>query len=298
MNSTRQRMRVGVAAVAAMGILLGLAGCSSNVVKPVSAPYSFLDGDKDLGPSWQRMTVNRRPDLISACITSPEGYTIDFYGSISREIAPGGATVRMGEGLYPFRLIPKEKNAPGLCGAMMVVNVNETVALATFGKAAETKLFSEDFLAKARSGVFASYTITFDGKPIIYYWLGNRCTMCPPDEDTVELDFTGIKDLKEIRVNGSYIERRRTVVTINTSKQVRANPTFRLDMTLTSGKTYTGYIKNFRPNAFTTFTSLPCAIPAALFEAAERGTISKFSVFAETDKENAVAEIVFGQGKS
>ena len=51
-----------------------------------------------------------------------------------------------------------------------------------------------------------------------------------------------------------------------------------------------------RYNAMTTFMRVPCAIPAALFAAADKGTIAKYSVTAgAAGDQETVAEIVFGR---
>ena len=296
--SSKRNLSAFLAMVAVLCLLS--AGCSS-IVKPTLVPYTFVSRDPELRryvpQVYNPLAVKANPHRVVAEVTAPAGHKISYHGSLSREIGRK-STLEFGPGVYPFVLRSRRSKRIDLCGAMMVVNVDETVALATFGRTQETKLFSPQFLSKAAQGVLTSYTITFDEQPVILYWLGNRTSQYAGGPPDVELDFSGIRGLTELRINGKRIDGFVTTVSVygapaNTGMAApKAKHT--LEMTLTNGRKYKGYIKNLRDSAFTAFVRVPCVVPPTLFQAADGGTISRFTVVSEGDRKEDVAEIVFG----
>ena len=296
------------------------AGCEvGNTVSPVMTPYLFVTGDRELSVYHSQVygspLVAGNPNKVSAHFSAPRGSTICFEGSLQHQIgAVEPANLMFGPGVYPFVLREGPSSPASLCGAMMVVNVDETVGLATFGKSAETKLFSDDLIAKARSGVLAKAVQKFDEKPVIYYWLGNRSQLPAPGNPSVELDFSGTQRLASVWVNGVQIPGHTATVAVRsvTYREVYAGGDLlfgsvkyvpqvkkrvhKLEIHLAGGVKYVGYIRNLEANAVTTFMRVPCRIPDSLFAAADRGTIAKYSVTAgEGAGKQSVAEIVFGR---
>ena len=304
MNTLRKTFGLGLAAV-----VLSCLGCDKVIeIKPTTTPYTFIARDAQLRAAFGRSVMGDPAEgpKITAFITEPEGWEIRFATGKSLQVARGEASkeMRFAPGLYPFQLTAPGQSDSELCGAMMVIDVDETVALATFGKAEETRLFAQEFVRKSRTGVLTDYTISFDGKPVIMYWLGDRKSPSEPGNPTVEMDFSGTAGVKEIRINDRRVSDWMAVLDVfkmgrdpQTRQPVTLPVSHKIEIELNDGRAYNGYIRNLRPNAFTTFVQLPCSIPQSLFEAADKGTIAKFSVFPEGQKETPVAEIVFGRAK-
>jgi hypothetical protein len=202
--------------------------------------------------------------------------------------------------LYPFTL--ERSGGAVLSGAMYVTGVDDVVALATFGRSEETKLFDPEFIDKAKGGVLTHYTITFDGQPVIRYWLGNRTEPSAPGQPTVELDFSETDGVSSLKIDGKAAKGRVSVLDVYTSVPDpstgalhRVPRTYRIEIRQTNGSRYVGYIRQLQATPFTTFVRVPCSIPSELFDAADQGTIAKFSVYPEGDKDHPVAEIIFGR---
>ena len=281
-----------------------LLGC--RTVSPTLAAYPFIVEDEDLAEFvpqvYNARAIARNPNKIAACFTEPQGYKIDFHGSLARRITDDQeeCTLFFGPGVYPFELKPRAKGQQPLCGAMMVVNVNETVALATFGKSADTKLFPPDVISKAKDGVLAEYTISFDGQPVIKYWLGNRRKLYAGGKPNAELDFSAVRGLHKVRVAGSSGKDLAVVARAYAPQpadagQAGSPSAHRLEIDMANGAKYRGYVRNLTANDYTAFARVPCTIPSRLFDAADRGTIAKFTVFSGTLRREEVAEIVFGR---
>ena len=311
--------KMGWFSVVILVVGMMLAGCT-NVVNPYPTPYKFIEEDAKLAGHWRRMPsgTSGSASKITVSITSPVGEEITFLGSGSRSIqAEGQDELLLGPGLYPFTLTPGTGNgdAGSLCGAMLVVNVDEIVALATFGKSEETKLFSQEYVTKSRGGVLTSYTIMFDNKPVIYYWLGDRTKPAPPGRPTVELDFSGIENLSQVTIQGrrvrgatcvldvyEYVYEDRVTYKYGYAQQIThvktVAKTHKIEINLSDGRKYLGYVRNLKPSAYAAFLRVPCAIPTKLFEAADKGTIAKYSVVhSQGNRDTLIAEIVFGKNK-
>jgi len=295
-------MRVKLTVVIFTSITVAMGGCA-NMPTPVSKPYSFMQADGALAASWQG-TIAPVPHKLTAYLTSPAGYNIAFQGSVKASIdASQEKPLLFSPGLYPFQLTQADNRTAELCGAMLVTDVNETVALATFGKTDSTKLFSPEMLNKARKGILTNYTIQMDQTRVIRYWLGNRTRPSAPGSPTIELDFSGTSDLSEIRVNGTRLKGALAVLNVyhlsynlRTNTTTSSNATYRLEM-VRKGQRYSGYIRDLRSNAYTTFVRLSCSLPDSLFTAADQGTVSKFTISPEEAQNMPVAEIIFGRGK-
>jgi len=296
------------------------AGCA-NEVSRTNARYYFITNGPDTAP-YYRQVYGPVGDVgrLAAKFTAPGGQRLCFRGSVSKFIPGdlGSEILLFGPGVYPFELRDAADKVT-LTGALMVVNIDKTVGLATFGNAPETRLFLADLVKKAHEGALSKGTITFDEKPVIFYWLGNRTQQNVPDRPSLELDFGAIQDLAEVRVNGSRRDDRIAVVEVFDIKQqptgtvaidmwvlgirpegstrtIYTEKVHKIEIVLTSGAKYVGYIRNLRANAYTAFVRVPCSIPANLFAEADKGTIAKYTVTAGEAKE-PVVEIVFGQDK-
>ena len=319
-------------------VLAVVAGCAKlPTVSPVLTPCTFLASEPDLASCMNDFyglpVGGEYPHKITAYVSQPSAMTISYMGSASRFILstdPPGFL--MGPGVYPFTL--KDLNGTvGLCGAMTVSGLDETVTLATFGKNEQTCLFSPGLIQEAQNGTLACNVITFDNKPIIRYWLGNRTVADDPAEPTAQLDFSKIPNLLTVRVNGKKANGMVAVAARllpaeaapqapevmpssfrNTSSggkmaagatsspspsagaalAASRSPVHKVEIELTDGRKYKGFIRNIADNAFTTFCKVPCTIPPELFTAADGGTVARFTVVSATKDAAPVAEITFG----
>ena len=180
----------------------------------------------------------------------------------------------------------------------MVYNLDATVALATLGKTAETKVFSDELLRKALAGQLASGTISMDDREVITYWLGNRLSDYAGGNPTVELDFSGTPGITQIKVNGRTAkEQRATVPVFDTAGGSgpyygERKPKEHSIQFQAGGKSFHGYVRNLKANEFTAFVRIPCAIPRRLLDAAAGGTVARFTLQSTGDRQEDVAEIV------
>jgi len=304
---------------------------SSNItVTSSKQQYSFFtehDTFKSMLPSLYSIKSAKRREIdhLNALFTEPGGMKIKFHNgseqTISAEVKKRKEMVpqffAFKEGVYPFSIYRDRKSGNMFSGAMVVFNTTPEISLATFGASDETRLFDPTMLEKAESGILANYSITFDDNEVIVYWLGNRKIPFPGGEPNVEMDFSVTKEIKEVLINRT---KQRNLVSIilnvyGKREKVRSydgryiidpltgqyktkadTAIYKLEMLHSNGKRYSGYIKNLKDNAFTAFMRIPCEIPGELFNAANKGTISKFTVTSGEDDEG-VAEIIFGLAK-
>jgi len=297
---------------------------------PSTKYYSFLGSHeifKSMIPSLYPVKGARRGEIdhLNVILTEPEGMKIKFHNGSEQSI---GAEVKrrrevipqffaFSEGVYPFSIYQNRKSGNNYSGAMIVFNTTPEISLATFGASDETRLFDPTMLEKAESGVLANYSITFDDNEVIVYWLGNRKILFPGGEPNVEMDFSVTKDIKEVKINRTKqrdlvsiilnvygprekirgSDNRYVIDRITGKYKTKADTAiYKLEMLHANGKRYSGYIKNLKDNAFTAFMRIPCEIPSELFNAANKGTISKFTV-TSGENDEGVAEIVFGLAK-
>lgn len=299
-------------------------------VTPGRQNYSFLkehETFKSMIPTLYPVKGVRRGevDRLNTIFTEPAGMKIKFHNgseqTISAEVKKRKKMVpqffAFQEGVYPFSIYKDRKSGNKFSGAMVVFNTTPEISLATFGASDETRLFDPTMLEKAESGILANYSITFDENEVIVYWLGNRRIPFSGGEPNVEMDFSVTKEIEEVTINRTkqrdlvsvilnvYGVRERVrgydgryVIDPVTGKYKTKADTaiYKLEMLHSDGKRYSGYIKHLKDNAFTAFMRIPCEIPEELFIAANKGTISKFTVTSGGDDEG-VAEIIFGLAK-
>ena len=300
---------------------------SRNItVTPAANHYSFLvenETFKDIVPELYTKTSQTRGEvpLLNAIFTEPKDLKIKFHNGSEETI---GAMVKkrkeespqffaFRKGVYPFSIFENRKDGNLFSGAMVVFNTTPEISLATFGASDETKLFDPAMLEKAKNGVLANYSISFDDNEVIVYWLGNRKNLYPGGDPNVEMDFSATKDIKEVKIDGKKQKDPSSIVLNVFGKKERVRgydgrymidlltgtykikteaAVYELEMMLSGGIKYQGYIKNLKDNAFTAFVRVPCEIPEDLFIAANKGTISKFTV-TSGEEEEGVAEIIF-----
>jgi hypothetical protein len=87
----------------------------------------------------------------------------------------------------------------------VVFNVDKTAELASFGKSLETVMFKENMIRKALNGTLTEGIISFDEKPMILYWIGNRESTVFGDNPTAEVDFSKNPGIVELKINGKIM---------------------------------------------------------------------------------------------
>jgi len=159
---------------------------------------------------------------IRICYTYPEKMRIEFFGnqidSIKYNDSTGNnkhKTFVFEKGVYPFKLYLGDHYKDRLSGCMAVFNIDETHSFALFGKSESTKLFRPDLIRKAKEGILTNYIQSFDGKNIFIYYLGNRETLYPGGSPTVELDFSEIKNLKAVFIEGKKVDPIKAIIKFN-----------------------------------------------------------------------------------
>jgi len=288
----------GLVELAALAGLLVCSGCAG--IAREMRPYTFLEKHKPLGAHYgtiYSVIPAPREQRANLLITRPDGEKVRFSTGGSVLIgAPKQKPLQLQAGVYPFQLVDNPKGTIMLSGALMVYNIDATVGLATLGKTAETWVFNDELLRKAADGQLATYTIAFDEKDIITYWLGNRITPYFGGQPTVELDFSGTPGISEVRINGMKLVKSRCTVPVYSyvTQNGYTRPEkkeHRLELKAGS-RSYHGYVRNLADNEFTAFVRIPCSIPSKLLDAASAGTVSRFTVQSTGDEKQDVAEIV------
>ncbi len=320
-------------------ITLLTSGCVATknvVVKPTTDHYVFLQEIKPISGHYKNLYKEpyENQPMLAARLTEPHGYTIKFHNNLEYIIGQPASeetgeprTFLFREGVYPFSLYFDKNEDDWFSGLMVVYNIDETIELATFGETDETRLFREDMFKSAEKGVLGQYTISFDDKEVISYWMGNRDSLYPGGQPTVEVDFSYTPELKNVVIDGYKVSSKKKVLHLdkyyvcrlcdekrqhrqdfstacnNNEKkkhsiyQTVTHKNYPIEMETEEGQRFQGYIRNLVSNKFTAFMSIPCEIPSELFDHAARGTISKLTVQSPDDKKRDVAEIVFGLAK-
>ncbi len=277
-------------------------GCMS--IAPSSSPMSFILSHPKYSKFYSKLYVPQsmnQQDHVNVVFRSPSKTCVKFDSGKRVVILKEGAeVVALRDGVYPFTLQKEATRELILRGAMMVRNMDKEVALATLGKTEETKMFNDELLRTALKGQLASYTVSFDGKDIITYWLGNRRSAYTGGEPTVELDFSGMKDIEMLKIGKRKCRDKRLVVNVYGDKRyydresrrsLRVPAEYPIEFTA-DGNKYRGYVRNLKDNEFTAFVRIPCTIPSSLLRAAASGTVSKFTVQSTGERAESVAEIV------
>jgi len=331
-------------------VLMFISGCATTpeiietvVIEPTSSyePYLFMENHPILGGHYRELYPYEEEDewLLSAHFTEPRGYTIEFYENqpeiVGKSISPTTnklLTFQFSQGVYPFSLYMAESlSDERFSGAIAVFNLDETLELATFGDSKETKLFNPEMIQKARDGILTNYTMSFDEKNVIVYWLGNRKNLYPGGAPTVELDFSVNPNVKAVTIDDEIVKNRVAVLGFideypeyicKHCKETGESPiydfsdecydsenerhdiitdldkiTFPFEMTMHDGKGYKGYIRKLKSSVYSSFISIPCFIPNDLFKTADKGTIAKLTINSAGDKQEEIVELVFGTSK-
>ncbi len=298
MNKTKVSL---ILAVTTISTLL-MNGCST--LAPSTTPMTFIKASPEYNTFYKGLYVPvqmNKQDHVNVVFRSPAKSIIKFSSGkkvIVQNKTPEVIPIR--DGIYPFSLLKADTREKILSGAFMVRNMDKEVALATLGKTDETKMLNYDLVRTALQGQLASYTVSFDGKDIITYWLGNRKTAYTGGEPTVELDFSHIQEISMLKINNRlYADKRAVVKVYDPVKRYDARVQRLVSKQLehpiqftAGGKSYRGYVRKLRDNEFTAFVCIPCTIPESLLKAASGGTVSKFTVMSTGDQPESVAEIV------
>lgn len=276
-----------------------LTGCFS--VRPATEAYTFVT-DHPIYGQHQESVYNplkmNATDSAKVVFTNPTGTSVKFRNGGTIQILDGSTprVVELLSGVYPFQIAKSIDRTTMLSGAMMVYNMDRTTALATLGKTEETRLFNDELFRKATQGQLATYTISFDGKEIITYWLGNRRELDAGGMPTVELDFSETPGITQLKIGSAkpkdFVQ---TVPVYTVRKEDGIEQQYPAEYSIQfacGNRQYHGYIRNLKDNEFTAFVRIPCAIPEKLLDAASRGTVSKFKVQSTGDRQEEVAEIV------
>lgn len=309
----------------AMGLSVLMSGCASRSdrdVRPTSDRYTFLSSTADLKEKMPELyPKDRKKDLkpFAAHVGGPENYRVCVNDNDKSWALPtvgeqgGKIDLRFASGVYPFQLFGAQKdskgksvsdcsklNNPEFSGAFAFYNNDKDMEIVTFGRAEDTFLVSSKVLDKVRDGLLGSHTISFDGKPRITYWVGNRRELDKGGDPTVELDF-GKANLASLKLDDKKVDGATTAVAVfappsGPTGSGRVRLEHRLYMRTANGTEYEGYIRDLKDNEFTAFMRVPCDIPQDLFDAAARGTVSKYDVNYKNENgdEVKIAQIVFG----
>ncbi|MBT5607630.1 MAG: hypothetical protein HN742_18930 [Lentisphaerae bacterium] len=301
-KTERMWKRHGMMAV----VLLCAAGCATTPrgsMTPTPSQFTFLGKD----PQFRKVISQVYPAvpvqgyMVGAQICRPEGARIEFNRN-SRAldlVKTPEERRRFKAGVYPFQVLKYKK--PELSGAMVFYNIDKTLDLATLGMTEDKWILNEELVTKARAGVLAKYTMEFENRPVLTYWLGNRTDLYAGGPPTVEVDFSGTPGITSMKINGRKVDglsKTLNVYLITRDPQTgtpRLNPVeYAIELNC-GGKQYKGVLGKLLDNEFTAFVRIPCTIPRALLDAADKGTVARFVIMSEGDisgGREAVAEIL------
>jgi len=262
--------------------------------------YEFLQTHPTFAPIYEQL-YNPSVDApsVNVAITFPTEGTLQFNGRGNRPLRLHADTeiiLSMVPGVYPFQVFPAQGRRASLSGAMLVYNVDSTLALATLGKTEQTRIFNVELSEKAAQGILTTYTVHFDGKPVLTYFLGNRMSQFAGGDAIVELDFSANTDISQLRVNGENLTTFRpalplfNVVTDAATGNVRLQPTEYSFTMISAGNAYRGIIRLNNANESTAFVGVNCRIPDDLLESARQGTVARYSI--KTENGQQIAEIM------
>lgn len=282
-----------VSSIVAIAVLF-IAGCNS--LAPESKPYAFIS-QGEYSPLCQELYYSRfRDDEVKVKInfSTPPNAVIKFACGYDVDLStPQDHITEFTAGVYPFQL--KLADGKTLSGAIMIHGTknNQSLELATLGIGKGKEIFSPELIDKASNGTLAKYSMKFDEKEVLFYWLGNRQELCAGGNSTVELDFSANENINALYLNEKKMES--TFVVIETSgynKTRKNNIAFKIN-----GKSYSGYIQDVKDNEFSAFVKVPCVIPKELLRAADDGTVAKFIIMSQGDKREKLAQLIFSRCK-
>lgn len=270
--------------------LLIAAGCATSKMRPCSSKYTFIPKSEQYrireGQVYPTVPTAEMK-TVAARICRPEAARIKFHGNTRTVdlVKKPSYKLDFRRGVYPFQI--KSGGSVELSGAMMFYNIDNALALATLGMTPDKYIFNEDLLQKARDGVLAKYTMQFEDRDVLTYWLGNRTNLYSGGDPTVEADFSGTPGITELRIGNRKVPAFREVLPVYTvtKNKYTGLPEYsprEYEIKLTcSGAKYKGRLSKLRDNEFTAFVRIPCTIPEELMRAAQDGTVARFSIMSE-----------------
>jgi hypothetical protein len=281
---------------------------SMNISRTVGTQYNFISNTKTELPDIANSIYAKDIEsyVLSAYLTSPPKTLIKFNNNFFAypipDVDPTPRPLKLSTGVFPFEITPFPVEDAGmpkdshLSGALIVFNLDNTVELASFGKSAETILFKPEIIEKALNGTLTEGTISFDDKPRIRYWIGNRNKLFIGGEPTAEVDFSKNTDITELKIAGRTIDNFVGEVSIyKKDKSEKKKTENEFYIKFKNGKAFKGYLRNIEENATTAFVKIPCTIPQNLLDAAEKGTIAKLKIHAEgTQKAETIESATTG----
>lgn len=308
----KNSIKTGVVTIAFAAGAMFLSGCATGnyAVIPSDQPYAFIKNtpeytnyfDQVYSPAnRQRKASSESDNMVNVLVSSPTNLKMEFYKNrylldpADQEVN----TVRFRSGVYPFEL--KQGKDTWRTGAMMFYNIDKTLGLAKLGLGNKV-ILDPRLVDQAGKGRLGKYTMKFDDKEVLTYWVGNRKQLFVGGTiSTVEVDFSWIPGISELLINGKPVEgfsRQLDVTSLVKDAQGRFQLVpveYKIEFTV-QGKTYRGYLQKLKDNEYTAFVKIPCTIPPELLLAADQGTVSRFSVVCgEGDSKEAVAEIVISR---
>lgn len=312
---------------------ISLVGCFSGPgfnIKPTDEPYAFVYAEptlqntvSDIYPGYSERreeNIANGTETFSAMVRSPADNVICFAGNETGYALPikdetGEETpLKFVNGMYPFSLHDLtvddgqvqtladcgEIGTPNYVGAMAFFAYEQDMEFATFGADYETALISEEIIDKVSDGILGSHTISYDDRPRIKYWVGNRSTLYSGGAPTVEVDFRNA-NIKKLKINGEEVANLQAELAIYEEPEDGGRTRkkqYKLEFETYEGGKFGGYLKELIDNEYTAYMKIPCDIPEELFEAASKGTVSKFDVMSKSEESaegTRIAQIVFGR---
>lgn len=295
-----------VQASAVLSSLMMLSGCqtTSDKVKPMSKPYTFITQSYEYRRIADQLTTSamaEEEEMVRVAFTNPDGSVVKFYKNKTPvDLASGEEQIfKFRGGVYPFEVVTDGETE--LTGAMMFYNIDKAASYATFGIGENSPvILDENLLNQAREGRLGKYTMQFDGRDVMTYWVGNRTELYVGKKDTLEIDFSGTEGISGLRIDKKEQD---CLVKTFGLYEARADGTtsrkpaeYAVEFSV-GDKKFRGYLHNLKFNEFTAFVQIPCAIPKDLLHAASQGTVSKFLIICgDEGSKTAVAELVISRG--
>jgi len=285
-----------------MFLLVSCITTSSRVnLSPTSMRYYFLEEKS----KYQQIAYQVYPDKppskplkVAVAVQYPDKGILKFLGystAPSLDLTLQDTyTLIVKSGVYPFQILKSIGKRPQFSGAIVIYNMTKELSLATLGLTPETTIFNQSMLKKAKNGVLGKYTVEFDEEPVLTYWIGNRKKPHIGGKPTVELDFSKIPGITELKIAGttakSFI---REVEVYDIKKQKSGyieynHKEYPFTMKI-GGYSYKGFIRTLNANESTSFVRVNCSIPEDLLASARQGTVSKYLIKSEDDED--VAEL-------
>ena len=298
-SKTGTRLKAGLAGI---GILLFACSCTTVTrdkkvtVHPTRTPqYQFVADHSDLEDHRYELYVQEpNPDddiKVQLALTQPATGFLAFHGGRNKMIdltAHREFILTMEPGVYPFELRDtQDPDSTTGSGAMFVYNVDNTLSLATLGRTRETTTLAREALGEAANGKMAYYTLNFDDKPVLSYYLGDRTDLFVGGKPTAQLDFSENRGISKLTIDGKEQDGYSVVLPVFTlreyrtasqqKRQRRIAAEYKFEMTCGT-TTYRGFLHLLEADEYTAFVKLDCTIPAKLLARAREGTVAKYTI--------------------